>query len=138
VLVVDDYAHHPTEIMATLAAARQLGRGRVVAVFQPHRYSRTRALAQEFGACFDDADHVLVTDVYPAGEAPIPGVTAELIVGAARSHGHRNVVYAGDLARAEALLRELVRPHDLVLTLGAGDVSRLGDRIVKSLAEAPR
>jgi len=138
VLVVDDYAHHPTEIMATLAAARQLGRGRVVAVFQPHRYSRTRALAKEFGACFGDADHVLVTDVYPAGEAPIPGVTAELIVGAARSHGHRNVVYAGDLARAEALLRELVRPHDLVLTLGAGDVSRLGDRIVKSLAEAPR
>jgi UDP-N-acetylmuramate--alanine ligase len=138
VLVVDDYAHHPTEIMATLAAARQLGRGRVVAVFQPHRYSRTRALAQEFGACFGDADEVLVTDIYPAGEAPIPGITAELIVGAARSHGHRNVVYAGDLARAEALLREMVRPHDLVLTLGAGDVSRLGDRIVKSLAEAPR
>ena len=138
VLVVDDYAHHPTEIRATLAAARLLGRSRVVAVFQPHRYSRTRALAQEFGASFGDADHVLVTDVYPAGEAPIPGVTAELIVGAARSHGHRNVIYAGDLARAEALLRELVRPHDLVLTLGAGDVARLGDRIMKSLAEAPR
>ncbi len=138
VLVVDDYAHHPTEIKATLAAARQIGRSRVVAVFQPHRFSRTRALAADFGASFDDADAVLVTDVYPAGEAPIPGVTAELIVGAARSHGHRNVVYAGDLARAEALLRELVRPHDLGLTLGAGDVSRLGDRIVKSLAEAPR
>jgi UDP-N-acetylmuramate--alanine ligase len=138
VLVVDDYAHHPTEIMATLSAARQLGRGRVVVVFQPHRFSRTRALAQEFGAAFGDADHVLVTDVYPAGEAPIPGVTAELIVGAARSHGHRNVVYAGDLARAEALLRELVRPHDLVLTLGAGDIARLGDRVVKSLAGAPR
>ena len=136
VLVIDDYAHHPTEITATLAAARQLGRGRIVAVFQPHRFSRTRTLAQEFGACFDAADHVLVTDIYPAGEAPIPGVTAELIVGAARSHGHRNVVYAGDLARAEALLRELVRPHDLVLTLGAGDITRLGGRIVQSLAGA--
>jgi UDP-N-acetylmuramate--alanine ligase len=136
VLVIDDFAHHPTEIKATLAAARQLGRERIVAVFQPHRYSRTRSLAEEFGASFDDADHVLVTDVYPAGEAPIPGVSAELIVGAARSHGHRNVVYAGDLARAEALLRELVCPHDLVLTLGAGDITRLGDRIVRSLAEA--
>jgi UDP-N-acetylmuramate--alanine ligase len=136
ILVIDDYAHHPTEIMATLAGARQLGRERVVVLFQPHRFSRTRSLAREFGACFDDADLVLVTDIYPAGESPIPGVTAELIVGAARSHGHRNVVYAGDLARAEALLREMVRPHDLVLTLGAGDVTRLGDRIVRSLAEA--
>ena len=138
VLVIDDYAHHPTEIMATLAAARQLGRERIVAVFQPHRFSRTRTLAPEFGACFDHADHVLVTDIYPAGEAPIPGVSAELIVGAARSHGHRNVVYAGDLARAEALLRDMVRPHDLVLTLGAGDITRLGDRVVKALAEVPR
>jgi UDP-N-acetylmuramate--alanine ligase len=136
VLVIDDYAHHPTEIMATLAAARQLGRGRIVVVFQPHRYSRTRTLAREFGACFGNADHVLVTDIYPAGEAPIPGVSAELIVGAARSHGHRNVVYAGDLARAEALLRDMVRPHDLVITLGAGDITRLGDRVVRSLAEA--
>ncbi len=138
VLVIDDYAHHPTEILATLDAARQLGRGRVIALFQPHRYSRTRTLAREFGASFDAADHVLVCDVYAAGEAPIPGVSAELIVGAARSHGHRNVVYAGDLARAEALLRELVRPHDLVLTLGAGDVSGLGDRLVRSLAGAAR
>ena len=136
VLVIDDYAHHPTEIMATLAGARQLGRERVVVLFQPHRFSRTRSLAAEFGACFDDADLVLVADIYPAGEPPIPGVTAELIVGAARSHGHRNVVYAGDLARAEALLREMVRPHDLVLTLGAGDVTRLVDRIVRALAEA--
>ena len=138
VLVIDDYAHHPTEIMATLAAARQLGRERVVAVFQPHRFSRTRTLEKEFGAAFDNADLVLVVDIYPAGEAPIPGVTAELIVGAARSHGHRNVVYAGDLARAEALLRDMVRPHDLVLTLGAGDITRLGDRVVKTLAEVPR
>jgi UDP-N-acetylmuramate--alanine ligase len=136
VLVVDDYGHHPTEIKATLAAAKQLGRGRVVVCFQPHRFSRTRLLKDEFGAAFDDADAVLVTDIYPAGEAPIEGVTAETVVGAARSHGHRNVVYAGDLSRAEALLREMVRPHDLVLTLGAGDVARLGDRLLASMNEA--
>jgi UDP-N-acetylmuramate--alanine ligase len=136
VLVVDDYGHHPTEIRATLAAARQLGRERVVVCFQPHRYSRTKNLAKEFGAAFDDADAVLVTDIYAAGEAPIEGVTAETVVGAARSHGHRNVVYAGDLSRAEALLREMVRPHDLVLTLGAGDVARLGDRLLASMNEA--
>jgi UDP-N-acetylmuramate--alanine ligase len=138
VLVVDDYGHHPTEIVATLAAARQLGRERVIVVFQPHRYTRTRLLAQEFGAAFDAADRVLVTDIYPAGEPPIEGITAETVVGAARSHGHRDVVYAGDLARAEALLREMVRPHDLVLTLGAGDVTRLGPRLLASLVEAPR
>jgi len=133
VLVVDDYGHHPTEIKATLAAARQLGRGRVIVAFRPHRYTRTRLLTDEFGAAFDAADEVLIVDIYPAGEAPIPGVTAETLVGAARSHGHRNVVYAGDLARAEALLREVVRPHDLVLTLGAGDVTRLGPRLLASL-----
>jgi len=136
VLVVDDYGHHPTEIKATLAAAKQLGRGRVVVCFQPHRFSRTRLLAKEFGAAFDDADAVLVSDIYPAGETPIEGVTAELVVGAARSHGHRNVVYAGDLSRAEALLREMVRPHDLVVTLGAGDVAKLGDRLLASLSGA--
>jgi UDP-N-acetylmuramate--alanine ligase len=136
VLVVDDYGHHPTEIKATLAAAKQLGRGRVVVCFQPHRYSRTRLLAKEFGAAFDDADAVLVSDIYAAGEAPIEGVDAELVVGAARSHGHRNVVYAGDLSRAEALLREMVRPHDLVVTLGAGDVAKLGDRLLSSLTRA--
>jgi UDP-N-acetylmuramate--alanine ligase len=138
VLVVDDYAHHPTEIVATLAGARQLGRGRVVVLFQPHRYTRTQNLAREFGAAFDAADHVFVTDIYAAGEAPIEGITAETVVGAARSHGHRNVVYAGDLARAEALLREVVRPHDLVITLGAGDVTRLGPRLLALLVEAAR
>jgi UDP-N-acetylmuramate--alanine ligase len=136
--VVDDYGHHPTEIRATLDAARQLGRGRVLVVFQPHRYSRTKALAEDFGKAFDGADCVIVTDIYAAGEAPIAGVTAELIVGAAKSHGHRDVVYAGDLARAEALIREKVRPHDLVVTLGAGDVAKVAERLVTQRAEAAR
>ena len=126
VLVVDDYGHHPTEIRATLRAAKALER-RLVVLFQPHRYTRTAALLQEFGAAFDDADVVLITDIYSAGERPIEGVSAESIVGAARSHGHREVQYAGDLARAEALLDAVVRPQDLLLTLGAGDVWRAGE-----------
>jgi UDP-N-acetylmuramate--alanine ligase len=126
VLVVDDYGHHPTEIRATLRAARALGR-RIVVLFQPHRYTRTKALLEEFGASFGDADEVLVTDVYSAGEASLPGATAESIVGAARNRGHRAVTYAGDLARAEALLESVARPQDLLLTLGAGDVWRAGE-----------
>jgi UDP-N-acetylmuramate--alanine ligase len=129
VMVIDDYGHHPTEIRATLAAAKTLGR-RLVVVFQPHRYSRTQALADGFGKCFDDADYVIVTDIYSAGEKPIEGVTAELIVGAARSHGHREVKYAGDLARAKALLKEVARPQDVVLTLGAGDVWKVGEEFL--------
>jgi len=129
VMVIDDYGHHPTEIRATLAAAKTLGR-RLVVVFQPHRYSRTQALADGFGECFDDADSVIVTDIYSAGEKPIEGVTAELIVGAARSHGHREVKYAGDLARAKALLKEVARPQDVVLTLGAGDVWKVGEEFL--------
>jgi UDP-N-acetylmuramate--alanine ligase len=134
VLVIDDYGHHPTEIRATLAAAGSLGR-RLVIVFQPHRFSRTQALAERFGACFDDADSVIVTDIYSAGEKPIEGVTAELIVGAARSHGHREVKYAGDLARAKALLKEVARPQDVVLTLGAGDVWKVGEEYLAEREE---
>jgi UDP-N-acetylmuramate--alanine ligase len=125
ILVIDDYGHHPTEIRATLAAARSLGR-RLVVVFQPHRYTRTQALTERFAECFDGADLVLVSDIYSAGEKPIPGVSAETIVGAAQSHGHREVKYAGDLARAKALLKEVARPPDVVLTLGAGDVWKVG------------
>jgi len=130
ILVVDDYGHHPTEILATLAAAKIHGR-RLVVVFQPHRYSRTHALAERFGECFGDADVVLVTDVYAAGEAPIPGASAERIVQAARAHGHPHVEYAGDLAAAETKAAAMLHAGDLLLTLGAGDVWKLGDRFVR-------
>src|SRR5207249_483759 len=92
-LLVDDYAHHPTEIRATLKTARSAGRKRVLTMFQPHRYSRTQALCKEFGSAFDDADRILVTDIYPASETPIPGVTGKTITDEIERHGHRGVSY---------------------------------------------
>ncbi|HKA25368.1 MAG TPA: UDP-N-acetylmuramate--L-alanine ligase [Candidatus Eisenbacteria bacterium] len=133
VLVVDDYGHHPTEIAATLSAARVHER-RLVVVFQPHRYSRTHALAERFGESFADADVVLVTDVYAAGEKPIPGAGPERIVESARAHGHQGVEYVGDLAAAEARVAALVQPGDLLLTLGAGDVWKVGEHFVAERA----
>jgi UDP-N-acetylmuramate--alanine ligase len=124
--VVDDYAHHPTELTATLKAARQVfPQGRVHAVFQPHLFSRTRDLAEELGRALLDADRALVTDVYASRESPLPGVTAELVVAAARSSGHHHVVYCPDWRRAPELLASDVAAGDVVLTLGAGDIVRL-------------
>lgn len=134
VLVVDDYGHHPTEIMATLAAAKVHNK-RLVVVFQPHRYSRTHALAERFGESFDDAEVVLVTDVYAAGEKPIPGAGPERIVEAAVAHGHKGIEYAGDLAATEARVMACVRPGDLLLTLGAGDVWKVGEHFVAERAK---
>ncbi len=132
VRVVDDYGHHPTEIAATLAAARGLG-GRVLVLFQPHRYSRTAALREEFGACFGDADHVWILDVYAAGEAPIPGATAASLAESARAHGARHVEHAPDGPAAAAAAAAAARPGDTVITLGAGDVWRLGDEVLSRL-----
>ncbi len=125
VLFVDDYAHHPTEVRATLQAARQGWDRRVVCVFQPHTYTRTRAFAAEFGKAFDEADVLIVTDVYPAREEPIPGVTGELIAQAARRSGHRAVFYAPTLEEAAELVSSLLQPGDMLLTLGAGNVVKL-------------
>ncbi|MFM7230737.1 MAG: UDP-N-acetylmuramate--L-alanine ligase [bacterium] len=135
VRVYDDYGHHPTEVAATLAAARQVG-GRVLVVFQPHRYSRTAALREEFGACFGDADRAWVMDVYAAGEAPIPGVSGRTVVEAAHAHGSAHVESAPTAADAVAAVVREARPGDLVLTLGAGDVSKLGDAILTALRAA--
>ncbi len=133
VRVVDDYGHHPTEIAATLAAARSAGPGRVLVLFQPHRYTRTALLHREFAASFGDADRVWVLDVYPAGEAPVPGVSARTIVESAAALGQRQLTYAPDAARAIDEAARAARPGDLVLTLGAGDVWRLGDRVLERL-----
>jgi UDP-N-acetylmuramate--alanine ligase len=136
VKVVDDYGHHPTEIAATLAAARTLGR-RVLVLFQPHRYTRTALLHREFGSCFGDADRVWVLDIYPAGESPVPGVTARTIVQSAEALGQKHLVHVGDAGAAiEAVARE-ARPGDLVLTLGAGDVGKLGDQLLARLRGKP-
>jgi UDP-N-acetylmuramate--alanine ligase len=139
VTVVDDYGHHPAEIRATLAAAKAGFDCRVVTVFQPHRYTRTRDLRQEFLTAFNQADVLIVLDIYPAGEAPIPGVTAEDLADGIRTHGHRNVTYLGsDRARAIAHLAEITRPGDLVLTLGAGDVGQLGPELLARIeADSP-
>jgi len=133
VRVVDDYAHHPTEVLATLSAARGLG-GRVLVVFQPHRYTRTQALEREFGTAFRDADRVWVLDVYAAGETPIEGVSGRTVVESAHRQGARHVEYAGGGPAAVAAVAAEARAGDTVLTLGAGDVWKLGDEILRSLA----
>ncbi|MCW3157144.1 UDP-N-acetylmuramate--L-alanine ligase [Micropruina sonneratiae] len=123
----DDYAHHPTEVRALLAAARPLaGAGRLVACFQPHLFSRTRDFAVEFGAALAAADEVIVLDVYPAREDPIPGVTGALVADAARAAGAASVHYVADRADAPRVLAGLLRPGDLALTIGAGDVTAVG------------
>ena len=134
VLVVDDYAHHPTEIEATLAAAaRGWADRRVVAVFQPHLYSRTRDLAEEFALAFYDADVLVVTDVFPAREAPIEGVDGKLIADLARRFGHRDVHYVEQKDALPDYLASLTAAGDLVLTMGAGDVWRFGQTFLDSL-----
>ncbi len=130
--VIDDYGHHPTEIQATLAAVREGFGARTVVVFQPHRYSRTRALLEEFGRAFFLADEVLVTDIYPASEEPIPGLDGSVVVDALVRHGHPAARYVPRLEDVPRVLRRLVRPGDVVVTLGAGDVWKVGDRLVKS------
>ena len=133
VMVVDDYAHHPTEIQASLLAAKEgLGR-RTIAVFQPHLYSRTRDFCEDFGRSFFHSDVLVVTDIYPARERPIAGVTGELVARAAREHGHGKVVYIEDKKKVATYLAAQVQPHDLVITLGAGDVYRIGERLLALL-----
>jgi len=121
-LLVDDYAHHPTEIRATLKTARAVGRKRVLTVFQPHRYSRTKALAKEFGGAFDDADRVVVTDVYAASEAPLPGISGQTIVDAIAGHGHRSIHYQPRLQWVHRDIGNMLGSGDLVLSLGAGNI----------------
>jgi UDP-N-acetylmuramate--alanine ligase len=136
ITVVDDYAHHPTEIKATLAAARDAGFQRVWVVFQPHRYSRTAALGREFGAAFGDADRVVLMDVYSAGEPPIPGVSGKTVVTEAlRSAPRTHLAYFPHRDDIEGYLADRVREGDLVMTMGAGDVTTLGPGIVRAIGE---
>jgi UDP-N-acetylmuramate--alanine ligase len=133
VRVVDDYAHHPTELSATLEAARATmpSEGRVIAVFQPHRYSRTRKLYREFGEAFASADAVLVTEVYGAGEMPLPGVNGKLIVDAiCEARNHSDVYYIPQQDDIPRVLRDVTERGDVVLTLGAGDISRAGEELL--------
>lgn len=135
VTVIDDYAHHPTEIAATLEAATRGDWNRIWAVFQPHRYSRTQELHREFGAAFSLADEVVVTDIYAAGETPVPGVTGELVADAVRARTSSNVTYVPHRVDLASFLVESVEPGDLVLTLGAGDITLLGGELVGLLED---
>ncbi|MEW6220078.1 MAG: UDP-N-acetylmuramate--L-alanine ligase [Thermodesulfobacteriota bacterium] len=135
VLVVDDYGHHPTEIKATLAAVRLAWPGRrLVVLFQPHRYTRTAALFNEFANAFHEADQLVLTEIYPASEAPIPGVTAAGLAQAIHEHGHRSVAVQPDLGGLAAAVLPQLAAGDLVLTLGAGSIWRCGEELLALLA----
>ncbi|CAN5726243.1 UDP-N-acetylmuramate--L-alanine ligase [soil metagenome] len=134
VRIVDDYAHHPTELSSTLQAAKDTSGGRVIAVFQPHRYSRTKKFHREFGEAFKAADAVLITDVYGAGEMPQPGVNGKLIVDAiCETRGHPDVYYVPEKLDIPRVLNLISGSEDTVLTMGAGDISNVGDELLKLL-----
>ncbi|MEG1661561.1 MAG: Mur ligase family protein, partial [Clostridiales bacterium] len=131
VKVIDDYAHHPAEVAATIQAARDVTEGRLAAVFQPHRYTRTQSMYKDFAAAVMAADYVVISEIYPAFEAPIPGVSARMIVDEARDRGYENIVYAATEEDALALLLQEMKPSDLLLIMGAGNIRRLGENYVK-------
>lgn len=132
VTIIDDYAHHPTEIAATLAAIKSTNR-RIVAVFQPHRYTRTKALSKDFGQCFNDADMVIVTNIYGAGEKPIEGVDASLVVKSLVEFGHSRVMFIQTFEEIIDFLHRFTCPQDVVVTLGAGDIWKAGKRLWEEL-----
>jgi len=134
ITVVDDYGHHPAEVKATLRGAREAYGRRVVCVFQPHRYTRTRDLLAEFTTAFNDADVLVLADVYAAGEEPIPGVSGAALAEAVRACGHRDVVFVPERAELARAARARLRPGDIVLTLGAGDVTQVGPEILALLS----
>jgi UDP-N-acetylmuramate--alanine ligase len=133
VSVIDDYGHHPTEIRATLAAARQCGYGKIHVVFQPHRYTRTQSLMEEFARAFDAADSLLLLDIYAASEPPIEGITSEALVARIKEVGARDARYMGSFAEAATEAATAAQPGDMILTLGAGSVSQLGPMILEKL-----
>lgn len=133
IMVVDDYAHHPTEVQATIAAAINGWNKRIISVFQPHTYTRTRDFYKDFGKSFDDSDILIVTDVYPAREKPIEGINGKLIANAAISYGHKNVIYTETLDEAYKYLKEILKDGDLILTLGAGDIWKLANRLAEEI-----
>ncbi len=138
VMIVDDYGHHPAEIKATLAAAKGGWSRRRVVLFQPHRYSRTQDLMEEFATAFYDADLLVLTEIYPAGESPIPGVTAERLAETLREHGHKHVVYVPNRDAIVETVMPLLQDGDIVLTLGAGDIWKAGRQLLERLGQSPR
>jgi UDP-N-acetylmuramate--alanine ligase len=133
-MVMDDYGHHPTEIKATLTAVRDsYPDKRLIVVFQPHRYTRTQALFQEFTRSFYQSDILMVLPIYAASEAPIDDVDSEKLVAGIKAHGHKDVCFAPDFTQALSIITHKAKPGDMVLTLGAGDVYTLGEKLVEIL-----
>ncbi len=133
VIVVDDYGHHPTEVKATLAAAAAGLERRVVVVFQPHRYTRTQHLLEEFFTAFNQADKLFVLDIYAAGEKPLPGVSGQALYEGIKQHGHKDVTYLPEKEKAAAFVAKTLTKGDLLITLGAGDVWKVGEQILEIL-----
>lgn len=131
--LIDDYAHHPTEIKATLKTVRNLGSNRVIAVFQPHRYTRTKLLLNEFGGSFNLADYIIVTDIYPAGEMPQEGLTSSSIYDKIREHSHNKQIHFLPKEEIVAHILTILKPGDLVITLGAGDIVKTSDELAREL-----
>ena len=135
ILVVDDYAHHPTEIRASLATAKEAFGRRTVVVFQPHRYSRVKELFDDFCRAFHQADLLLVTEIYPAGEDPLPNVSGQRLADGVKVHGHRDVRFVGDLQTIPRILEDQLLEGDLIMTLGAGSVTSLSDELSEMIRE---
>ncbi|MBK18550.1 MAG: UDP-N-acetylmuramate--L-alanine ligase [Rhodospirillaceae bacterium] len=133
ITIVDDYGHHPVEIEAVLAAARASARGRVIAVVQPHRYSRLKDLFEDFCTCFNDADTVVVADVYPAGEQPLKGIDRDALIDGLRAHGHRDVVPLQDADALPGLIKEIGTDGDMVICLGAGNITAWANELPSAL-----
>ncbi|MGQ9819334.1 MAG: UDP-N-acetylmuramate--L-alanine ligase [Candidatus Kapaibacteriales bacterium] len=133
ILIVDDYAHHPTEIRATLSAARKGWNRRIIAIFQPHTYSRTQAFLNEFASSFDDSDILIVTDIYPAREKPIQGVTGKLIADSTVEMGHKNVIYEEELDKIPSIVKEIAKENDIIITIGAGNVWKVANKLLEIL-----
>ncbi|CAA0104698.1 UDP-N-acetylmuramate--L-alanine ligase [Starkeya nomas] len=137
VTIFDDYGHHPVEIAAVLRAARASTEGQVIAIVQPHRYTRLQSLFDQFSTCFNDADHVIVADVYPAGEAPIPGIDRDHLVEALRARGHRSVIALPGADALAGIVKGLARPEDYVICLGAGNITQWAYALPEQLAKEP-
>jgi len=131
--IIEDYAHHPTEIKATLKAAKQGWTCRTIAVFQPHRYSRLSMLMDEFTTSFNQADILLLTDIYPAGEKPIKGVTGKALYKEIQKFGHINVYFEKDMGKIPDLVEKLAKPEDMIFVLGAGNINQIIPKIIKRL-----
>ncbi|MCD5397416.1 UDP-N-acetylmuramate--L-alanine ligase, partial [candidate division NPL-UPA2 bacterium] len=133
IIIVDDYAHHPTEIRATLEGARSKKRERIITIFQPHRYSRVRFLKEELASAFQETDVLVLTEIYAAGEKPLAGVSGQALFEAVRRRGQKEVLFIPDKSRIADYLMPILRPGDMVITMGAGDIGTVAEEIIERL-----